>query len=116
MLAKRLQEARTVDPAALRCVVEVRGAGRIVCVEGEIDPSTIRQLRDAIRDAVEASPERLVIDLAGVTFMDSTALHALIDADHRCRAAALHLVIVPAPERVHHPFRIAGLEGRLPFA
>jgi anti-anti-sigma factor len=85
-------------------------------VEGEIDLSTVSRMRRAVRDAFRAHPETLVIDLAGVTFMDSTALHALIDAHRRSHADGLRLVIVPAADVVHHPFRLAGIDRWLPFA
>jgi anti-anti-sigma factor len=104
-----------VDLATLRCTVKVHGTSRIVGVEGEIDMYTVSHLRRAMRDAFQAHPETLVIDLAGVTFMDSTGLHALIDAHHRSHADGIRLVIVPGPEVVHHPFRLAGLDRYLPF-
>jgi anti-sigma B factor antagonist len=105
-----------MDLATLSCRVEARGTSHIVSVEGEIDLSTVSRLRHAVHEAFEAHPETLVIDLAGVTFMDSTGLHALIDADHRSRAGGIRLVIMPAAEVVHHPFRLAGVDGWLPFA
>lgn len=105
-----------VDHApSFRCTVKVHGTSRIVDVEGEIDLFTVSQLRRAIGEAFRAHPEMLVIDLASVTFMDSSGLHALLDAHRRSHADGLRLVIVPAPDIVEHPFRLAGLDGCLPF-
>jgi anti-sigma B factor antagonist len=105
----------SADSATLRCSIETRGTTQVVCAEGEIDLSTASQLRDAIRAGFDEGPETLVIDLSGVTFADSTALHALLDADRRALAAGMRLAIVPAPEPVQGPFRATGLESLLPF-
>jgi anti-sigma B factor antagonist len=47
-------------------------------VEGEIDMASAPQLVDAL-SRLDRSDGRLVIDLAGVTFMDSTGLHAVLN-------------------------------------
>jgi anti-anti-sigma factor len=105
-----------MSPATLlHCTIQPRGTSRIVCVEGEIDLSTVSELRDAIRAAFDGDPETVVIDLSRVTFMDSTGLHALIDADRRTQAGGIRLAIVPACDAVHGPLRMAGLDEFLPF-
>lgn len=47
-------------------------------VEGEIDMASAPQLAEAL-SRLDRSDGRVVIDLAGVTFMDSTGLHAVLD-------------------------------------
>lgn len=49
-------------------------------VTGEVDLATIGTLQEAIAKALADGPERLVMDLAGVTFADSQLIHALEDA------------------------------------
>jgi anti-anti-sigma factor len=110
------QQHQRLIPAVLRCDVEVRGRTRIVAVEGEIDLATAAELRDIVRQAFGRRPETLVIDLTRVSFIDSSGLHALIDADHRSTAAGIRLVIVPAAAEVHLPLSLAGLDDVLPFA
>jgi anti-anti-sigma factor len=51
-----------------------------ISVAGEIDLATVGGLRDAIAGARARGAERLVLDLAGVTFADSQLVHALRDA------------------------------------
>jgi anti-anti-sigma factor len=53
------------------------GAWAIVSVRGEIDVSTASSLEDALRACV-ASSGKVIIDLSGVRFMDSTGLNVLI--------------------------------------
>lgn len=46
-------------------------------VEGEIDMSSVHEFSEAMSE-VSRSDGGLVVDLAGVTFMDSTGLRALL--------------------------------------
>ena len=57
----------------------------VVHVTGEIDMATATQLGEALQEAVTAHAH-LVVDMSGVTFLDSTGLTVIIAA-HR---AALH--------------------------
>jgi anti-sigma B factor antagonist len=55
-------------------------AGETVArVSGEIDIATCQGLRDAIEPHLGAG-QRVVLDLSGVTFMDSSCLRVLLDA------------------------------------
>ena len=62
-------------------VVEVDGR-TVVAARGEIDLSAADALRDCI-DRCCDSRRPLVLDLADVTFMDSTGIKALVWAHHR---------------------------------
>ena len=42
-------------------------------------------LRDALNDAIESKPETLIVDLTGVTFIDSMMLGVLLSATRRAR-------------------------------
>ncbi|WP_145776524.1 STAS domain-containing protein [Micromonospora olivasterospora] len=56
-----------------------------LALAGELEMATVETLYDTVAEAIAAGrPGRLVIDLAGVTFCDSTGIGALLDA----RAAA----------------------------
>ncbi len=50
----------------------------IVRLVGEVDVSTA----DALTDAVDNAPGPVVMDLSGVTFMDSSGVRALVEAQH----------------------------------
>ena len=47
-------------------------------VEGEIDFATVNELKSAIDGAFDDSTDRLVVDLSGSSFMDSTGLKTLV--------------------------------------
>lgn len=69
----------------------------VLAVTGEIDMSTGQAFRDALDHAVERSHD-VVVDLAGVSFMDSTGLNALIrGAQQAQRLAGTVRVRSPRP-------------------
>jgi anti-sigma B factor antagonist len=57
---------------------EAKGATLELRVRGELDMSTAPKLSDAISQAAEGEAETTVLDLSGVTFIDSSALRVLV--------------------------------------
>jgi len=60
--------------------VERRDGAVIVSLAGELDLYNAEEVRSALLGAHPADHEALVVDLAQVTFIDSTALGVLIEA------------------------------------
>jgi len=85
------------------------GGHGIVHAEGELDVGNAPQLREAVNAALDAQPT-LVVDLSGVTFMDSVTLGVLIGAYNRAREAGGAFAVVCADERVRRIFRLTGLD------
>ena len=56
-----------------------RGDDVVVRLAGELDLYNAPVLREALRAAVEQPPRRIVVDLADVAFVDSTALGVLLE-------------------------------------
>jgi anti-sigma B factor antagonist len=59
--------------------VEAVGTARVVRLGGELDLYNAAQVRSALDDACAQAPERIVVDLDEVEFIDSTALGVLIE-------------------------------------
>lgn len=72
-----------LGPGAL--VIERREeAGRqLVVLRGELDLTSAPELERELREVESSRPDRLVIDLAGLEFMDSTGLRTLLEARDR---------------------------------
>jgi anti-anti-sigma factor len=85
----------------------------IVTVAGEIDMATAPELAQAF-DAVSDAADRVVVDLAGVTFLDSSALNALVHGQRTLaeREVAFR-VVSPADQAVRKVFEITQLAGPL---
>ena len=85
------------------------GALPVVAVSGEIDVATAPQLRECLHRVIAEGDATVVLDLLGVTFLDSTALGVLVGALKRCRELGGELHVVVADPRIMKIFEITGL-------
>ena len=83
---------------------------------GELDLATAPALEQAVRGALEAGAERLVLDLANLTFVDSSGLRLLITLSARAPDEGWTLALTRPPEPSMSVFRLTGAEENLPFA
>jgi anti-sigma B factor antagonist len=88
---------------------ETKDGVSVVSAAGEIDIATAPALRDKLESSIDRRPAVVVVDLLGVTFMDSTALGVLISALKRCRDLGGTMRIVVSDPRVLKVFEITGL-------
>lgn len=89
--------------------VEERKGAVIVELVGELDLYNAQLLREALFAAAAGEPERLVVDLAGVTFVDSTGLGVLIEARTRMANRRAFLLVGPGLE-TRRALEISGLD------
>lgn len=94
--------------AAVELDTSIRAEGdrTVLAVGGEVDIVTVESFDQALQDA-QRSP-RVVVDLSGVTFMDSAGINALVGAYHRV-AADGELRLVGLRSNVRRVFEITGL-------
>jgi anti-anti-sigma factor len=95
--------------------VEVTGDGQIVSVAltGELDISGAPALKDRLIDLERRRPRVLVLDLRELSFVDSSGLRLILEADLRARREGRRFAIVRGPDFVHRVFSIALLDSRL---
>ena len=67
----------------------------VITVVGEIDINTVEQIRTAVTQAADLEAARIVFDLAGVEFMDSSGIAALIEARAAARTVLLRKPSIP---------------------
>ncbi len=82
----------------------------VITVDGEIDIATAPRLREQLHASLTRGTEVVVVDLLGVTFIDSTALGALIGGLRACRESGISLRLVIADPRILKVFEITGLD------
>jgi anti-sigma B factor antagonist len=87
----------------------------VVSATGEIDVATAPPLRDRLQALTTSGKSTVVVDLLGVSFLDSTALGVLVGALKRCREAGGDLPLVIAEPRILKVFEITGLTGVFPI-
>jgi anti-sigma B factor antagonist len=63
--------------------VDRRDSAVVLSLAGELDLYNAEEVRAALLEACAGEPAVLVVDLEGVTFIDSTALGVLIEARSR---------------------------------
>jgi anti-sigma B factor antagonist len=81
----------------------------VISVVGEIDVATAPQLRESLHGVIAEGRSTVVLDLLGVTFLDSTALGVLVGGLKRCRELGGELHVVVADARIRKIFEITGL-------
>ena len=82
-----------------------------VTVRGELDVFTAPRLHDALAQSVELGARRIVVDLARVTFIDSTALGVLIRVGRELRAGDGSLDLVCQNDNVRRVLELTGLDA-----
>lgn len=82
---------------------------------GELDVSNAARVEDEVARLERARPPVLVLDLRGLTFMDSTGLRIVVGAHARSQQEERRLVVVRAPEQVHRIFRLTRLDEHVDF-
>jgi anti-sigma B factor antagonist len=83
--------------------------GSLVRLVGELDLYNAPALRQTLGDICSEAPERVIVDLSEVEFIDSTALGALIEA--RTKLANRNGFILAAPGlETRRALEISGLD------
>jgi len=81
----------------------------VLRVVGEVDVNTAPQLRDDLAALIAADIVDIVVDLTGVTFIDSTGAGVLVAALKKVQARDGRLELVIEHAKVLRLFRIAAL-------
>lgn len=95
----------------------------VVVTLAEVDVATADELRSELATAVkrhlaaaDARSVPLTIDLSAVTFLDSTGLGAILDADRAVRAAGGRLELVGLQPTVRRVLEVTGVWDHLQAA
>ena len=89
--------------------VEEMGAAYVVHLGGELDLYNAGQVRSALAEAWAKAPERIIIDLGEVEFVDSTALGVLIETRAKLDNKSGLLLAAPGLE-TRRALQISGLD------
>ena len=98
----------TVEPEQFSITRSTRGAREIVALAGELDMASSPALSDTL-DALADTPSPVVVDLSGLTFIDSSGIHAIL----RPRPGQ-GVVIVCPPGNIHRVLSVARIEHVVP--
>jgi anti-sigma B factor antagonist len=82
---------------------------QLLAVSGELDLTSVRDLRRRLDRAFAEGDPYLVVDLSGVTHMDSTGLAELISAHQRAMEMEGRLILVVPSPTIRRTFEIRGV-------
>jgi anti-sigma B factor antagonist len=104
-------------PALGRMTLRVldRGTRRTLILSGEFDLASRPLLDEALTGVGHERIEALVLDLSGVSFMDSSGLHAVLVTKDLCDRRGCELLFVPGSAQVQRLFELSGVLPQLKF-
>ncbi|MEU4876047.1 STAS domain-containing protein [Streptomyces sp. NPDC021608] len=101
-------------PQRLSVRPEVVDGVRVVRVRGEIDHDVTDVLDRALTCEDGPAPPRMVADLSGVTFMDSSGINVLVAAHQRASDAQGWLRVAGAQAPVARVLHLVGIDTLIP--
>lgn len=91
--------------------VKERDGSAVLAVTGEVDVATVPRLREQLHGLVAQGTNRIVVDLDGVDFLDSTGLGVLVGALKRVRSNDGELTLACTQPRIRKVFEVTGLDN-----
>jgi anti-sigma B factor antagonist len=93
----------------------VEGDWSVIDVKGEVDVYTAPKLREKIVDLVNQGSTKLIVNLEGVEFLDSTGLGVLVGGLKRVKSHEGTLALVCTKPKILKVFSITGLSKVFPI-
>ncbi len=81
-----------------------------VSIEGSLDLARAYDFDDAMRRIERDAPGRVLLDLRGLDFLDSTGLSRLVALRRRCRRTGRRLVLVRGSMAVQRLFAMTAMD------
>lgn len=91
---------------------EEEGTQRIA-LTGELDVSTVPAFNKRMSELRHRGFHTMVLDLSGISFMDSTGLSAILVAEMHARMRGQRFSVVEGPPHVSELFRLTGVDNFL---
>ena len=112
-----MSSAHPERPDVGHLAVEARTHRRtaLVALRGELDLVTVTKVAEVL-DGLEPHADgvrHLVLDLRGLTFMDSSGLHELLRQNEFARRNAHNLAIVRGTDAIQRVLELSGVEHML---
>lgn len=108
-----MSERSTEPPDPFSCESGRNGESAWVRPAGDLDLDTVHRVETALAELRGDGYGDLVLDLSGLTFMDSTGLRLVIRWHTAARDEGFRFAVVPGPDVVHRVFRLTGMDAHL---
>jgi len=108
-------DLRVVEYGPLKVSIGPQHETCYVELEGELDLSNAHAVDKVLKGLDGGSAERVILDLSGLRFVDSTGLVMLLRATNRARANGDRLRMLRPSQTVQRLFVLCQVDGALPF-
>jgi anti-sigma B factor antagonist len=99
---------QSVEPG-LRILREHDDERIVIQLDGELDMATAAPVREELQHALAGDCSGILLDLRRLGFLDSTGIHALVEAHERCTGSGRSFQILLAPGHVHRVLQVSGM-------
>ena len=104
---------RSGDAELLRWSVSQLGSEIVLCLEGDLDLATFDPLSGILAEILEQRPATVAVDLARVSFLDSTGIRCLVNAARAAATEGCKLVVRRPSATVVRVLAICGVDELL---
>ena len=94
----------------LEVQIEKTTDGVIVRPIGDVDLGCAATLRLRLKEVQNENPDRLIVDLGSVSYMDSSGVATLVEAMQNARRTDTKLILCALQDKVRSIFEIARLD------
>ena len=86
----------------------------LTCVaSGDLDVESAHVLRECMDECLADAPRELILDLCGVTFIDSSGLATIVDASRRAKQTAIDFGVRCGNGKVRQVLALTHIDQRL---
>jgi anti-sigma B factor antagonist len=105
--------SRHIEP--FTCNVTPERDHVIVAPRGELDMATVGAVDQELHRLYDAGFRKIVLDLGGLSFMDSSGLHLVMRWAAEASSNGFEFELEPGPRAVQRVFDLAAVSDGLPF-
>jgi len=80
-------------------------------IAGDLDLTAEPRVRKGLFEALSQRPDKLVLDLSDVTFIDSSGLRVLLACRNRCEETGTHLYLAGVGPEIERTLHVANLRN-----
>jgi anti-anti-sigma factor len=98
-------------PVEFVCDVRADTATGVVRLAGELDLKVAGDVGAAVEELLDAGCAHVVIDLRGLSFLDSSGINMLVAAHRSAERRKRSVSLIRGPQHVHRVLQLVGTES-----
>ncbi len=79
-------------------------------IKGELDINSTHDFKTAINPKLTSKPTTLALNMAGITYLDSSGIGALVKLNKDTHAAGIELILFDMEDGIRNMFKLSRLE------